>query len=155
MSDAPDNVVIENAQILFPNFSGREGRFNQPGDRNFCVILDQKTAKTMVKDGWNVKFPKPGDDDEEDTRDPYIQVTLKYGFRPPKILMITSTGRTYLTEDMVEILDSMEFSNVDLIINPSIWEVNGKSGIKAYLKSLYVTIEEDELERKYAVAEDA
>ena len=39
---------------------------------------------------------------------------------------------------------------MDLILNPYEWAVNGKTGVKAYLKSIFVTIQEDELERKYA-----
>ncbi len=65
--------------------------------------------------------------------------------------MITSTARTNLSEDSVGVLDWAEIKVADLIVNASYWTVNGKSGVKAYLKSLFVTIEEDALERKYAV----
>ena len=141
---------IEGAEILYPNFKGREGPFNALGDRNFCVILDNKTAKQMKDDGWNVKFPDKKND-EDDVKSPYIQISLKYKYRPPKVVLISSTSRTYLNEEMVEILDGMDFANVDLIANASHWEVNGKTGIKAYLKTLYVTLDEDDLDLKYGV----
>jgi len=146
-------VLIEGAQTIFRNFKGKEGPYNREGDRNFCVLLDEGTAKMLADDGWPVKN-LPGRE-EGDVEQPYLQVSVKYKGRPPRIAMITSRGRTELGEDEVELLDHAEFKNVDLIIRPYNWEVNGKTGIKAYLKSMFVTIEEDELERKYADIPDA
>lgn len=142
--------MIENAHIFRRNFTGREGMYNQAGQRNFLVSLDEKIAREMAKDGWNVKFPEARDE-EEDVRDPYIQINVGYKIRPPRIVMITSTGRVIMTEDTVEALDWVDIATADLIFTASEWSVNGKSGIKAWLKSLFVTIEEDELERKYQI----
>ena len=56
-----------------------------------------------------------------------------------------------LTEDEISMLDSVEIENVDLIVNPSRYDskITGKPGIKAYVKSMYVTIVEDDLRKKY------
>ena len=52
----------------------------------------------------------------------------------------------------METLDWVDILNVDLIVRPYEWSVNGKTGVKAYLQSIYVTIEEDPLEIKYSEA---
>jgi hypothetical protein len=153
MSRHDNTVVIEDARILFRNFAGKEGKFNREGDRNFAVILTDEVAKQMLDDGWNVKFLKAREEDEADQ--PYIQVSVNFRGRPPRIVMITSRGRTPLTEREVEILDWADIRKVDLILNPYEWEIGDKSGIKAYLQSLFITIIEDPLELKYADLEDA
>src|SRR4051794_37711385 len=148
-----NTVLMEGVRIIFRNFAGKEGQYNREGDRNFAVLLDDKIAEAMANDGWNVKWLKPreGDDDGDDGTQAYLPVSLNFSKgRPPRVVMITSRGRTTLDEDMVELLDWADITNVDLIVRPYEWTVSGKSGIKAYLQSIYVTIEEDPLEIKYS-----
>lgn len=145
--------MVEDAQIIFRNFEGKEDQFNSKGDRNFAVLLDPEMAETLAADGWNVKELRPRE--EGDLPQPYIPVSVRFDNFPPKIVMITSTARTVLTESTVEILDYSDIQTVDLIMTGYEWSVNDKSGTKAYLKTMFVTLEEDALERKYAeVTED-
>lgn len=146
-------VVMEGMWIVFRNFAGKEGQYNREGDRNFGVILPPDVAEAMLADGWNVKYLKPRE--EDDDAQPYLPVSVNFKGRPPHVVMITSRGRTELREDDVELLDWADIRNVDLIVRPYDWAVSGKTGIKAYLKSIFVTIEEDELELKYAHLDDA
>lgn len=147
------SVMFENARLMFKNFSGKEGKFNSPGKRNFVLFLDRDQANQLSADGWNIKTLTPRDDQEEPQA--YVQVKVNFDGRPPKIMLITSKGKTPVDEDMVQILDWAEFANVDLIVNPFDWEMNGKSGTTVYLKSLFATLQEDELDRKYADVPDS
>jgi hypothetical protein len=142
-----NNIVIENARIGFRNFSGNAGKFNPAGRRNFCVFLDPKLGSVLENDGWNVRWLQPRDEADEQT--PYLQVAVSYENISPKIVLVTKKGKTVLEDDTVNLLDWAEIESVDLIIRPYNWEVQGKSGVKAYVKSMYVTIVEDEFESKY------
>lgn len=146
----PSNLTFEDARLIFRNFQGKEGRFNPAGKRNFAVVIPtQKEADALAEAGWNVKVLRPRDEADDPTY--YIQVNVSFEYMPPKVIMITSlTGtKTSLDEDSIDILDWSEIENVDLTVRPYEWEVNGKTGIKGYLKSMYVTIEEDALDAKY------
>lgn len=150
-------VTMENVRMIFRNFKGDEGPYNRKGDRNFCVCLDDNVADAMLADGWNIKRLKPRETDEGDDQreQAYLMVSVGYKGRPPNVVVITSRGRTHLGEDEIEMLDYADIMVCDLIVNPSYWNVNGKSGVKAYLKSLFVTIQEDELDLKYADIDQA
>lgn len=146
-------VLFEDVRIVFRNFKGAEGQFNREGDRNFAVILDDdKMVKALENDGWNIKYLKARE--EGDDEQPYLPVSVNFKGKPPRCVMISSRGRTELREDEIEVLDWVDIRTVDLIVRPYEWVVNGKSGIKAYLKSIFVTIEEDALDLKYASIDD-
>lgn len=153
------NITLMNPRILFRNFSGNPSQFNAKGNRNFCVVLDDpKLVKALENDGWNIRWLKPRD--PQDEAKPYMQVRVYFPqgesrARPPQIVLITSHGRTTLDEETVSMLDYAEIENIDMIIRPAPWEISGRKGIKGYLKSLYVTIVEDELEKKYAAMESS
>lgn len=153
MAKQDNTVLMEGVRIIFRNFSGKEGQYNREGDRNFGVLIDNTVATTMAEDNWNVKWLRPRNEEEGEEPQAWLPVTVNFKGRPPRVVIITSRGRTNLGESGIEMLDWVDIINVDLIVRPYEWTVNGKSGVKAYLQSIYVTIEEDPLELKYAELE--
>lgn len=149
-----DTLTIEDAQILFRNFSGKESKFNAPGNRNFCVILDAELADRLKADGWNVRILAPREEGDEPRF--YMQVNVNYGGRgrPPKIVIITHRGQTIMDEHTVGMLDWADITKVDVMIRPYNWESASGRGVKGYVGTMYITIEENELEIKYGNAYD-
>jgi len=146
------DIVIDEARIGFRNLSGTEGKFNPPGRRNFCVFLEDRRARELEEEGWNVRWLRPRDEYEKEQG--YLQVAVSYDNISPKILMITSKGKTVLDAESIGLLDWAEIKEVDLIIRPYNWVLhegtkNEKRGVKAYVKAMYVSITEDEFEDKY------
>lgn len=152
-----ENIQLEGAKLIFLNFSGAEqqnnGRImNQAGDRNFGIILPEELAQKLEKDGWKVKRLNPQADDPEQYRTPWLKVKVKFNKFPPIINLITSRGRTRLDETTCGTIDYARIKHVDVIVSPYNYPATnlGPAGVAAYLKAIYVTIEEDNFAAKYA-----
>lgn len=150
---APDDVLqIDNARIVYRNFEGRGDQYNRAGDRKFAVVIpDQEMADALIDRGWNVKIKPPRDEEE----DPFIflPVKVKFNGSGPRIHVLTGSVMNDLDEETVSELDTMEIRSVDLDIRPYDWEVNGKTGRTAYLKSMRVVQDLDRFEAEYAEQE--
>ena len=144
-----DNLKIENAHIIYKNFSGNRDQYH-PGRRSFSVVLEEADANILEADGWNIRHrPSKADPDEIIHT---LPVEARFDNFPPRVVMIGETSKrvTFLDESTIGQLDTAAIKNFDLLISPSKWTAAGKTGIKAYLKTAYVTIEEDDLDLKYA-----
>lgn len=146
-------LSIENARLMFKNFSGREQKYNHEGDRNFCVVIeDPNQVQALAEDGWKIRSLASRDEGDPPTY--YIQVAVSFknipGIPSTKVFMMTNHSKVQLDEDTIGELDFAEIESVDVILRPYQWEVNGETGIKAYLEKMYVTVYTDEFEAKYA-----
>lgn len=145
-----DGVLeIENARIIYRNFSGAKSQFNREGARNFSVIIpDQEICDQLVEAGWNVKIKPPRDVDDR----PFMHMPIKVQFnnRGPAIYVKSGDSVTRLNEETVGMLDDIDIASVDMDIRPYDWEVNGKTGRAAYLQAINVIQNIDRFGARYA-----
>jgi len=147
-----DNITIEDARIIFRNFSGTGSKFNREGQRNFCVVLEDQDAVNELKaQGWGIKTLKPRSEDDEPTN--YIKVNVSYDYTPPVVYIVVGDKKTPIGEDTIGSIDHLEIKQADVVIRPYHWEVNGKEGIAAYLKTLYIVVAQDIINEKYSELE--
>lgn len=147
-----NTLIMENVKIRFRNFAGRPDEYTREGDRSFALVIeDEDLANKLREDGWNVKMRLP----KEEGAEPWYYLKVKVNFNgvPPKVVEVTSRNRVALNEDTVGILDTAELKSVDVEVSPYHWEIGGRSGITAYLKTMYATIEEDPFTAKYDMTE--
>ena len=139
----PSDLMIEDAKLLFTNFAGSPTRYNsEGGKREFSVALPLNLVEDLEKDGWNVKYRKNADG-EFDPERPYLGVKVSYKFRAPAIWLITAGRKQLMSEDTVGTLDNITIKTADVVIHPSVYDVRGQQGISAYVKELYVVMDDE------------
>lgn len=153
----PDPIIIEGARIKFKNFAGEARQYNPAGQRNFVLCLPDELAQRLAAEGWNVKW-KPGRH-PEDPDEAQLVVKVKYNesgddhSRDPIAYLIQGRRKIALDGRTVATLDRLAPLNIDLVVRPYVWDINGNVGITAYLDEIYYTAVEG-LSSKYADYEE-
>lgn len=146
-----ERLKLEGATVIFKNFRGEKGTYNEEGVRTFSVVIqDLERAAELMEQGWALK---PLKNEEGDIEAHHLPVKVNYNSRqPPRIYKISmvNSAQLPLDEKTIDMLDYLPIDYVDLIVNPYSWEVRGETGIKAYCQTMYVIIEENELDIKWA-----
>lgn len=144
-----NNINIEGANIIWKNFSGERDRFN-PGKRGFSVVIDDTVmADELKQEGWNVKKRPLQEGADPSEQEWTLPVKLNMN-RYTQVWLIVGNHKTLLNEDTVAQLDVVDITDCDLSIRPYEWEMSGRTGITAYVDSMYVTIRENKFAEKYA-----
>jgi len=149
-------LEIRNCKTIYRNFAGAPTKFTDAGRRQFSILITPELGDILTADGWNVKTYKnraTGGEEEE----PYIQVNVNYrdakdelkASLDPVVHVIKNGKMEDLTEETVGMLDWATIDNVDVRLSPYHWNFNGNTGVKGYLKEIWVTLAVDELERLY------
>lgn len=157
LTKRPDPIIIEGARIKFKNFAGEARQYNPAGQRNFVLCLPDDLAQQLTAEGWNVKW-KPGRH-PEDPDEAQLVVKVKYNesgddhSRDPIAYLIQGRRKIALDGRTVATLDRLAPLNIDLVVRPYVWDINGNVGITAYLDEIYYTAVEG-LSSKYADYEE-
>lgn len=145
-------LQIDEARIIYRNFSGAPSKFNREGDRNFAVVInDEEIKDALIEEGWNVKIKAPREEGDEPFM--YLPVKVKFNERGPKVYLKSGKATNRLDEESIDCLDHVDIVSVDMDIRPYDWSVNGKTGRTAYLQSIWVTQEVDRFADRFAEEE--
>ena len=145
-------LQIEDARIIYRNFTGIGSKYNRDGDRNFAVIIpNQEIADELIADGWAVKIKPPRD--EDDSPFMYLPVKVKFNGRGPAAYVKSGNSVQRLNEETIGMLDEIDIQSVDMDLRGYDWQVNDKKGKSAYLQAINVIQNIDRFGAQYQAQE--
>lgn len=137
------DIKVENAVILWPNFSGKPTEMNSAGGkRTFCLMLNEELADRLREEGWNIKDRPPRDPDDYPFIFTEIVVNMDSRFPPEVWLRTEFRGRPsmiQLNEETIGQLDDIQIVGADLVIHPY---VHGRGAYKCKGYARYVNVKQ-------------
>lgn len=135
-------ITFPDAEFIFrTNFRGEKSQYNKMGRKEFNVIVPgEDLANRLIDDGWNIKHTTVRDEGDEPTY--FLPVTVAFDNYPPDVYLIDSVTRkrVKLDDDTIGQLDYADIVKVNLEVSGYTWNVDGRSGIKAYASILHVFV---------------
>ena len=127
-------VVPGQMDLIYRNFAGAKTDYNDAGNRNFCIKVDEADVEGLVNANINVKRNK---DDE-----PYFKVNVRYDNVPPTVVRVKplADGRklkTVLDEDSLKSLDKALIADASISVSPYFSKKNKRW--TCYLASMMFT----------------
>jgi len=147
-----EKLQLDEYPITFKNFRGEKGQYNAEGERSFSILIeDPEEAIRLIDLGWALRPLKVRE--EGDPVVHHLPVKVGFGgYSPPRIYKVSMSSNSYvqLDSNTVAMLDWLSIAHVDVILNPYEWSVLGETGVKAYLNTMFVVLDENALDLKYA-----
>lgn len=156
MANTGKRLKLDGVQIRKRNFRGERVKYNDRGNRTCLLILDRDQAEKsgfksvtdfvdyLRSENWKVGvFPVREGEDEPDA---FMQVNAIYNeYEHPNIYLKNAKGSVLLDENSVGEIDYADIANVDCILYLNYWKYDGSEGFNNRIKSMEVTILEDEI----------
>lgn len=143
-------VQINDARIIYRDFSGRNTRFSD-GKRSFSILIDDDgIADALEKAGYPVKRPDPSKVRDDGSALPtHMKVKVRYSSYGPDIYLVTNGIMNKVPEESVDDLDRIRILSADLDIRAYDYDYNGRKGRAAYLNAMRVYQQVDRFMEEY------
>lgn len=149
----PD-LEIPDAQVkwAWSNIAGRKNDYDSEGDHYFQIIIPEDRVNALLDDGWAVKEHEG--QEEGDPPEYLLKVRVSYRFDPPKVYFLKGRRKIRAEERDLPDITRASTNRLDLVLQPSRWVKNGRTGISAYVKEMYVDMKTSQFDEMYADYEE-
>lgn len=135
-------IELDDARIIYANFTGERSRYNASGTRNFCVLIPFEMEQQLLADGWYLKYLTPRE--EGAMPQPYIKVNISDRFGVPPMSIVSYRGERILNSlDELDALKSAGIRQASVVIKPHRYTTDdGETHFNGYLEEMRIVLRE-------------